>query len=78
MSETLTDQIPPLQHLHRALEELQLQDCPAVWSNNKNFLTVEAFPEIVHHIKSEYKEDEVIRTLIARLVDKDEKNIKSE
>lgn len=78
MSETLTDQIPPLQHLHRALEELQLQDCPAVWSNNKNFLTVEAFPEIQTHIKSEQKEEQVIRTLIGRLLDKNEQNIKSE
>jgi len=53
MSENLTDQIPPLQHLHRALEELQLQECPAVFANNKNFLAVESEPEIVNHIKSE-------------------------
>jgi len=78
MGETLTDQIPPLQHLHRALEELQLQDCPTTFTNNKNFLAVEPVPEIVNHIQSEYDEDTVIKTIITRLLDNNKDKIKTE
>lgn len=28
LNESLTDQIPPLQHFHRAIEELSLTECP--------------------------------------------------